>query len=52
MMLQPILWQKIITGDLYLPDAFVLCTSVTDDVSGTTFETPPNVKREQAGENC
>ena len=52
MMLQPILWQKILTGDLYLPDAIVLCISVADDMSGITFVTLPYVKREQASENC
>lgn len=51
-MLQLILQQNILTGDLYLPDAFILCTSVANDISGITFETSPNIKREQGGANC
>lgn len=52
MTLQPILWQKILTADVYLPDAIVLCISVADDISDITFETLPYIKKGQAGENC
>lgn len=33
--------KKTLTGDLYLPEAIVLSTSVTDGISSTTFETLP-----------
>lgn len=52
MTLQLVLWQKIITADVYLPDAIVLCISVADDISDITSETLPYIKKEQAGENC
>lgn len=52
MMFQPILWQKIHTGDLYLPDVIVLLVAVADDISYFTSETLQYIRREQAGENC